>query len=110
MVLQEWGSNLRCRLRLRWRRVHLRSACHAKRLRFEGGNAAACGGSRAFEGRQQPLRLDDRQAEALSELLARVRAGWKLAQVGDRVCPLIREPTHGALEARRVRAEVERFE
>jgi hypothetical protein len=76
----------------------------------KGRIVAACGGFRAFEGRQQPLRLDNRQAEALSELLARVRAGRKLAQVGDCVCALILEPIHGALEARSVRAEVERFE
>ena len=67
-------------------------------------------GFRAFERRQQPLRLDDRHAEALGELLARVRARRQLAQVGDRFCSLNREPGHGALEARRVRAEVERFE
>ena len=69
-----------------------------------------CSGYRAFEGHQQPLRLDKRQAEAVGELAASVRAGRKLAQVGDRVCSLSREPGHGALEARRVRAEVKRFE
>jgi hypothetical protein len=76
----------------------------------KGRLVAASGGVRAFEGHQQPLRLDDWQAEAVGELAARIRAGRQLAQVGDHVCALIREPFHGALEARRVRAEVERFE
>ncbi len=67
-------------------------------------------GFRAFERRQQPLRLDERQAEVLGEILARVRAGRQLAQVGDRARALEREPIHGALEALRVRAEVERLE
>jgi hypothetical protein len=72
----------------------------------KGRLVAASGGVRAFEGHQQPLRLDDWQAEALGELLARVRARRQLAQVADRACALIREPAPGALEARRVRAEV----
>jgi hypothetical protein len=76
----------------------------------KGRIVAACVRVRAFEGHQQPLRLDDWQAEAVGELAARVRAGRQLTQVDDRVCALIREPFHGALEARRVRAEVERFE
>ena len=69
-----------------------------------------CSGYRAFEGHQQPLRLDDWQAEAVGELAARVRAGRQLAQVGDRVGALVREPIHGALEARRVRADLQSLE
>ena len=67
-------------------------------------------GFRAFERRQQPLRLDDRQAEAVGELLARVSAGRQRAQVGDRARALQHEPIHGALEALRVRADLQSVE
>ncbi len=67
-------------------------------------------GLRAFERAEQALRLDERQAEGAGELLARVRASRQLAQRVDRVGALVREPVRSALEALRVRAEVERLE
>ena len=65
---------------------------------------------RAFEFRQQPLRLEHRQAEAVGEVLARVRARPQLVQVGDLVRALALQPRHRALKALRVRVEADRLE